>query len=554
MHTRMRMHKRWEMPHLASGLSCSAAPCSLSGHCSASRSFVHNTRDPHACSPTTCECCQAASHALCACRHYCKACSNLRQRAYKRHLSLRDLRVAMQAYGHTPPDADFLDFAAQLKASVVQAAQAPLQQLQRTQGGAAEPWHAAGANSNLELDWRPAQRGGGVRQGGSADRGSEPGLVTRSRRQASSAPLAAGTRPNSSVGTLDDSGAAPAARAGAAGQPPLLQFDSTEQMAAEVLATGLTSPQLAPVRCCAHLRSSVLSFTPGTRRRNVELQNMVQSDRFHIAGVNVAGVERCKCSSVRACLLHAACAQASAGLLARCLMRAGHSAARRCCRSRAGRQRAAGMACRHGAPGVQRPAAATEAAPTGLSPCPARTACLGSCGHRHCRSQWPCACASCWAGASEPAWPLAAGAQRLCARQRSRRQRRWRVCRASNAAAAAGDWCAAGSTKCAFARAEAAAHAGHPGGVVAERATTSARCAGGAIHARAARTRADRSCHAEQWSCAPHIWRWQFAAVRSAARCRATTPIATDGYGHCTADSAARTRVTVQLAARGRSA
>ena len=58
-------------------------------------------------------------------QHYCRGCASLRQRGYKKSLTLRDLRHAMHVQGNAPPGRDFLDVAVRIKAATM-AAHVPL--------------------------------------------------------------------------------------------------------------------------------------------------------------------------------------------------------------------------------------------------------------------------------------------------------------------------------------------------------------------------------------------------------------------------------------------
>jgi hypothetical protein len=52
-------------------------------------------------------------------QHYCRGCASLRQRGYKKSLTLRDLRHAMHVQGNAPPGRDFLDVAVRIKAATM---------------------------------------------------------------------------------------------------------------------------------------------------------------------------------------------------------------------------------------------------------------------------------------------------------------------------------------------------------------------------------------------------------------------------------------------------
>lgn len=62
-------------------------------------------------------------------KHYCKSCSSIRQRGYKRGLTLNDLRNAMQVHGPRNPGRDFLDLAVQVKAECAARQDASLSQI-----------------------------------------------------------------------------------------------------------------------------------------------------------------------------------------------------------------------------------------------------------------------------------------------------------------------------------------------------------------------------------------------------------------------------------------
>lgn len=133
-------------------------------------------------------------------KHYCHPCSCIRQRGYKRGLTLRDLRVAMRVHGPTHGVNDFLDLAVDTKA-----AQTALGRDAATGGAAAD---ADAAADEAEAAVPPYGGVGGRRKRPGGGEGGPPGAG-----------------PGTASGMLSDA------------QETALQ----ERMTAELLAAGLRS-------------------------------------------------------------------------------------------------------------------------------------------------------------------------------------------------------------------------------------------------------------------------------------------------------------------------
>jgi hypothetical protein len=133
-------------------------------------------------------------------QNYCRDCAHLRQRGYKRQLTLRDLRTAMHLQGGGPSGHDFLDTAARISKSAKTA------QAVSADGGASSDDGAADVEQTLNV----TQAGGGLGALSSA-----PGVHRAGNARACGAVVT--------------------------GSPTPSKLHMTEATVAELLATGVSS-------------------------------------------------------------------------------------------------------------------------------------------------------------------------------------------------------------------------------------------------------------------------------------------------------------------------
>ena len=76
-------------------------------------------RAAHVAPPPTCRLCNEAKpvHQAGMFKHYCGTCAVIRQRGYKRNLTLRDLRSVVQTHGMRPTVPEFIELALEAKAA-----------------------------------------------------------------------------------------------------------------------------------------------------------------------------------------------------------------------------------------------------------------------------------------------------------------------------------------------------------------------------------------------------------------------------------------------------